>query len=245
MKPVLNVLLTHQKNSAVTAMTDWWAKCVPRDNIVLACGGSREDFDALAFRAKLFLDDPRLRTRDHQRERQSYGAVFRAVAAWMQGRDYGHVHLAEYDHLPLIPDLNQRQLDLLAAERADVLGFHLRRVEDTNCALYLNHAAVPEFFPFWKKITCRDDPHVVLSMMPTGSFWTRAAFDAVAAVPEPHPMYVELFPPTLAHHLGFRLREYGAQTRFVRNVSAGLPALDDARRAGAWSIHPVKHAWDA
>ena len=244
MKPVLNVLLTHQKSNAVAAMVDWWAKCVPRENIVLAYGGSRADFDTLDFAAKLFIDDPRLRTRDHQRERQSYGAVFRAAAAWMQGRDYGHVHLAEYDHLPLIPDLNQQQLNLLTAENADVLGFHLRRVEDTNCAHYLNHAAVPEFFSFWKKITCRDDPRVVLSMTPTGSFWTRAAFDAVAATPEPHPMYVEIFPPTLGHHLGYRLRDYGPQTQFVRHIDDRLTDLAEARKKGAWIIHPVKQAWD-
>ena len=106
MKPVLNILLTHQKNNAVAAMLEWWAKCVPRDNIVLAYGGSREDFDALTFPAKLFIDDPRLRTRDHPRERQSYGAAFRAAAAWMQGRVFGHVHFAEYDHVPLVPALN-------------------------------------------------------------------------------------------------------------------------------------------
>ena len=244
MKPVLNVLLTHQKSNAVAVMVDWWAKCVPREDIVLAYGGSREDFDALAFPAKLFIDDPRLRTRDHPRERQSYGAVFRAVAAWMEGRDYGYVHFAEYDHVPLVADLNQRQVSLLAAEGADVLGFHLRRVDDTNCAHYLSHAAVPEFFPFWKRVTCRRDARVVLSMIATGSCWTREAFAAVAAAAEPHPMYVEIFPPTLAHHLGFRLRDYGPQTRFVRHIGDGLPELAEARKGGAWTIHPVKHAWD-
>lgn len=244
MKPVLNVLLTHQKSNAVAAMVDWWAKCVPREDIVLACGGSREDFDGLDCAAKLFIDDPRLRTRDHPRERQSYGAVFRAVAAWMQGRDYGYVHFAEYDHVPLVADLNGRQSSLLATEGADVLGFHLRRVDDTNCAHYLSHAAVPEFLPFWKGVTCRRDARVVLSMIATGSFWTREAFAAVAAVPEPHPMYVEIFPPTLAHHLGLRLRDYGPQTRFVGHIGDGLPTLDEARQNGAWTLHPVKHAWD-
>ena len=244
MKPVLNVLLTHQKSNAVAAMVDWWAKSVPREDIVLAHGGSREDFDALKFHAKLFIDDPRLRTRDHPRERQSYGAVFRAVAAWMQGRDYGYVHFAEYDHLPLIADLNKRQVGLLAAEGADVLGFHLRRVDDTNCAHYLSHAAMPEFFPFWKGITCRRDPRVVLSMIATGSFWTREAFAVVAAVAEPHPMYVEIFPPTLAHHLGLRLRDYGPQTRFVQHLGEELPDLAEARKEGAWTLHPAKRTWD-
>ena len=244
MKSVLNILLTHQPPEAVAAMVDRWKTCMPAESILLAYGGSRADFGAIAHPAKVFIDDPRLRTHDHQREHQSYGGVFRAVAEWMKDRDHSHVHFAEYDHLPLVSDLNQRQLALLHSERADVLGLHLRHVGDTNCAHYLYHAADPEFFPFWESLTCRSDPRVILSMLPTGSFWTREAFDTVAACPEPHPMYVEIFLPTAAHHLGFRIRDYGTQNRFARNVGDWFPHLDEARTAGAWSVHPVKGEWD-
>lgn len=244
MPSVLNLLLTHQPADAVMRMVEWWGRSVPHASLLLACGGSRADFDAIPHEAKVFVADPRLRTRDHPRERQSYGGVFREAAAWLQGRgDFTHVHFAEYDHLPLVPDLNQRQLALLAAERADVLGFHLRRVDATNCAHYLHHAADPAFFPFWEKITCRPEPRVVLSMIATGSFWTRAAFEAVAATPEPHPMYVEIFPPTLAHHLGYRLRDYGPQTRFVHHLGDRVSEIEEARKSGAWTLHPVKSAW--
>lgn len=244
MPSVLNLLLTHQPADAVMRMVEWWAKCVPSASILLACGGSRAEFAAIPHEAKVFVDDPRLRTQDHPRERQSYGGVFRAAAAWMQGRgDFTHVHFAEYDHLPLVADLNQRQLALLEAERADVLGFHLRRVDATNCAHYLAHAADPAFFPFWEKITCRPEPRVILSMIATGSFWTRAAFAAIAAIPEPHPMYVEIFPPTLAHHLGYRLRDYGPQTRFVQHLGDRISEIEAARQSGAWTLHPVKSAW--
>ena len=244
MKQILNVLLTHQRSNAVVAMVEWWAQCVPRESIVIAYGGSREDFDALTSGPKLFIADPRLRTKDHPRERQSYGGVFREVTSWMKDRGYRHVHFAEYDHLPLVRDLNERQVGLLEAERADVLGFHLRRVDETNCAHYLSHAADPEFFPFWKKVTCRREPRAVLSMIATGSFWTREAFAAVAATAEPHPMYVEIFPPTLAHHLGFRVRDYGPQTRFVRHIGDRASEIGEARSQGAWTIHPVKSGWD-
>ena len=244
MKPVLNVLLTHQPSNAVAAMVDWWARCVPRESIVVAYGGSRKDFDGLTFAPKLFIADPRLRTRDHPRERQSYGGVFREVASWMKERSCSHVHFAEYDHLPLVGDLNERQVSLMESERADVIGFHLRRVDETNCAHYLCHAADPGFFPFWKKITCRHDARTVLSMIATGSFWTREAFAAVAATAEPHPMYVEIFPPTLAHHLGFRVCDYGPQTRFVQHVGDRIAEVGDARTNGAWGIHPVKSGWD-
>ena len=243
MPSVLNLLLTHQPADAVMRMVEWWGRCVPHASILLACGGTRADFDAIPHAAKVFVDDPRLRTRDHQRERQSYGGVFRAAAAWLEGRDCTHVHFAEYDHLPLVPDLNQRQLALLAAERADVLGFHLRRVDATNCAHYLAHAAAPAFAAYWKAITCRPDPGVVLSMIATGSFWTREAFSALAATPEPHPMYVEIFPPTLAHHLGYRLRDYGSQTGFISHLGDRVAEIETARQSGAWTLHPVKSGW--
>lgn len=225
-------------------MVDWWAKCVPRESIVVAYGGRAEDFDALTFSQKLFIGDPRLRTRDHPRERQSYGAVFREVASWMKNRSYSHVHFAEYDHLPLVADLNERQVGLIESERADVIGFHARQVGETNCAHYLSHTADPRFFPFWKGITRRRDPRVVLSMMPTGSCWTREAFSALAAQAEPYPMYVEIFPPTLAHHLGFRVRDYGPQTRFVQHIGDRMSEIAEARKGGAWTIHPVKSGWE-
>lgn len=243
MKPVLNVLLTHQPADTVMALVAWWEKYVPPASILLACGGTRADFDSIPHAAKVFVADPRLRTRDHPRERQSYGGVFREVAAWPGTPDFAHVHFAEYDHLPLVSELNQRQLALLAAERADVLGYHLRRVDATNCVHYLAHAADPAFAAYWNRITCRPDPRVVLSMIATGSFWTREAFSAVAATPEPHPMYVEIFPPTLAHHLGYRLRDYGPQTRFVSHIGDRVSEIAAVRQSGAWTLHPVKSGW--
>jgi hypothetical protein len=81
-------------------------------------------------------------------------------------------------------------------------------------------------------------------MFGTGSVWTREAFDAVARVAEPFPMYLEIFLPTLAHHLGFRVRPLPDQDRFVDNLGDMSGKIDEARRAGAWVIHPVKGLWN-
>ena len=45
--------------------------------------------------------------------------------------------------------------------------------------------------------------------------------------------------PTLAHHLGFRLRDFGDQSRFVWG-EGDVAAIPRARAEGAWTIHPVK-----
>ena len=80
-------------------------------------------------------------------------------------------------------------------------------------------------------------------MFGSGSFWTREAFLAVAAFDEPFPIYMELYLPTLAHHLGFRVRDFTDQNRFVRALENEIGSIDEARKEGAWTLHPVKRMW--
>lgn len=244
MERTLNIILTHQAPACVERMLAWWAHFSPPGDVLLAFGGSEKDFQGVAHGQKLFANDPRLRTRDHQRDRQSYTAIFCEAAAWMRGRDFTHVHFCEYDHVPLVRDLNARQAARLASENADVIGCRVLRVDGTNHPHYLFHAGNAAFHEFWKTVTRRDDPGVVLSMFVTGSVWTREAFDAVAAVEEPFPMYFEIHLPTLAHHLGFRVRDLPDQDLFVRNLGDMSQGMGEAREAGAWAVHPVKAQWD-
>jgi hypothetical protein len=97
---------------------------------------------------------------------------------------------------------------------------------------------------YWERITQRAEPEVVLSMFGSGSFWTREAFCAVAAPDEPFPVYMEIYLPTLAHHLGFRVRDFADQNRFVRALPNEICGIEEARRQGAWTLHPVKRMWD-
>lgn len=243
MAQVLNVILTHQSAPCVAAMLDWWRQYLDLDRVLIAAGGRREDFERIAHGQKIFIDDSRLHTVDHQREFQSYTRVFHEISAWLAGRSDTHVSFCEYDHLPLIGDFNERQLARLAEEGADVLGGQVHRVDGTNHPHYLYHHSNREFHRFWEKITLREDPEVILSMFGSGSFWTRAAFDAVAAGAEPFRIYLELYLPTLAHHLGFRVRDLPDQNRFVQVFRDLEPEIDAARQADAWGVHPVKHRW--
>ena len=243
MARILNVILTHQAPGCVAVMLGWWRQFVDPAHTLIVAGGRREDFDGIAHAQKIFIEDPRLHTVDHQREFQSYTGVFRGVSAWLAGRDCTHVSFCEYDHPPLTADFNALQLARLAAEDADVLGCQVHRVDGTNHPHYLYHHSNPEFHRFWEKITRRADPEVVLSMFGSGSFWTREAFDAVAAGTEPFRTYLEIHLPTLAHHLGFRVRDLPDQNPFVQ-VSPDLESeMETARRSGAWAVHPVKKRW--
>ena len=238
------------------AMVAWWSHYLPVDDLLVVATGREEDFCALRHPHKVFLRDSRLETRDHQRERQSYSGFVAAVARWLHGEGgraeaqpsgaFRYVHLAEYDHVPLSADFNALQVAASEREGAGVLGYAVARVDGTSNPHYLYHAAEPEFHRFWERISERADKDVVLSMLGTGSLWTRAAFEAVAAVPEPFPIYLELYLPTLAHHLGYRVRAFRSplacgSIHIKGDLCDEIPA---AKSAGAWSIHPVKSLWD-
>ncbi len=224
-------------------MLEWWRGCVPLEGVLIVAGGTRSDFDGIEHAQKVHVTDPRLHTLDHQRELQSYTGTYATISQWLAGRDFTHVLFCEYDHLPFGPDFNQRYLDRLTTEDADLIGCQLRRVDGTSDPHYLQHQALPGFHEHWEKLTVREDRRVILSMFGSGTFWTRDAFEAVAASRESLPFYLELYLPTLAHHLGYRLRDLPDQNPHVRV----LPYLDDVvaevRATGAWGAHPVKYAW--
>lgn len=243
MNRVLNLLLTHQDGPAVRRMLAWWRDYAPTENVLVVFNGREDTFASLDHPSKIRVEDPRLRTTDHVRERQGYTGVFQAAARWLAGWDFTHVHFAEYDCLPIMPDLNRRQLARLEEERADVLCYQLQRVDGTNWPHVLYHDRLPGFVEHWERLSVREDKRVVLSMLGSSSFWTREAFDAVAARQEPFPIYLEIYLPTLAHHLGYRLRDWGEQNRHVKSLGDFADRIEEARRDGAWTLHPVKTLW--
>lgn len=247
---VLNVLLAHGPAAAIARMVDWWAgqAGAPARDILVAHGGKAADFEAVAHPHKVFIDDPRLRTRDHTRQRQSYRTIFHETSRWIASHDFAdvsHLCFAEYDYIPLLPGFNERQLVALAQEGADVLGLRVLRVDGTSHPHYLYHAHDPAFGKFWRAGSVRQDRGAVLSMFGASHFWTRPAFEAVAGSPEPFPIYLELFLPTTAHHLGYRVRPYPdpAANTFIRHLGDLRRELPRARASGAWAIHPVKSFW--
>jgi hypothetical protein len=104
----------------------------------------------------------------------------------------------------------------------------------------LNSDEDPDFFPFWKSLSLREDPKVILSMFGSGSLWTREAFLAVAAQAQSIECYLEIYLPTLAHHLGFRVRRWREDRHLISNLPSPSVTEDNARKTGCWTVHPVK-----
>lgn len=242
---VLDVILSHQAPGELTATLAHWERTLGESNPLVAFGGPETAYTQLDPSRVIWVSDPELRTHDHQREKQSYAGVWRAVATRLRETDSTHIYFAEYDHLPLVADLHERLLSHLASEQADVLGHHLLRTDDTNNVHYLFHSSDPAFLPALASISVRKNRSLVLNMLGTGSFWTREAFLAVAEQVLPARVYLEIHLPTVAHHLGFRVRNYpGDQDRFVLPTGNMETRIAEARQAGAWTIHPVKSRQD-
>lgn len=241
---VATVLLTHEPPDAVSRMCEHWLKHDPGQVLIVAYGGAAVDYANLKVDHAVFVDDPELRTRDHPRERQSYLGVFAAVAPVIARLGVSHVHLAEYDEIPLVSGLNARLLEVLDREDADVAGHRLNRVDGTGHPHFTYHRHDPEFMEYWRSISVREEPEVVLSMLGCGSFWKQEAFIEVAELSPPLRIYLELMLPTAAHHLGFRVRPFSDQDRFMApEIPKSRSDFEPFRRDGAWRIHPVKGYW--
>lgn len=241
----LTIILTHQSKLLVERMVAWWREWVPESEVLVAYGGSQAVFESIDLAAKVFVGDERLKTRDHQRERQSFAGVFASARQWLQDhRHYRCIHFTEFDCIPLRRDFYSLLETRLAAEGADVIGCGVEQIDGTNHPHYLYHLSDPEFTALLQRLSRRAQRDVVLSMLGCFSFWKRDAFLAVAEQNVSLPIYLEIALPTLAHHLGFRLRGLQDQDPFIKPRGDFLSELDALRDSGAWMAHPVKGFWE-
>ena len=126
-------------------MCGMWQRLNPDALIHVAYGGPEDTFAALAWPRRTFIRDPRLRTRDHQRERQSYRGIMQDVAAALSGSAVARVLLVECDVVPLRERLVEYLMTREAEEQAQVLGVGLRRVDGTSHPHFLAHQSHRHF----------------------------------------------------------------------------------------------------
>jgi len=237
---VINVVLTHLGGGALQRLLEAWKPVCSREDLWIAFGGSRHDFDAVDYPRKVYVQEKALRHKDNQRGKQSYTGIFQAMEAVVKKENPDFIYFCEFDHLPLVQDLNARQVTEIKGEKADVMGHWLYRVDGTNNHHLLYHESDPHFFPYWTSISSREDPGIILSMFGSGSFWSREAFLAVASREQGIPCYLELYLPTLAHHLGFRVRGWNESNHLISNLPSRSISKEEGVKRGSWTVHPVK-----
>ena len=136
-------------------MVDYWHNTTRPDEIVVAYGGAVEEFRKIEGR-KAFIDDPRLRTRDHQRDRQSYSEVLRGGINALRDTGWEWLYLAEYDMLPLDSFLWERLKKRAREQDADLLGYRMWRIDDTLHPHYASHLATPRWLDWVSSIVTED-----------------------------------------------------------------------------------------
>lgn len=223
-------------------MAEAWQRLNPEAEIHVAYGGAEGRFAGLSWPLRTWVGDARLRTRDHQRERQSYRGLMQAMVGAMTGRGVARVVMAECDVAPLRPGLADFLNRRGAEEGADVLGGRLRRVDGTSHPHYLAHLGHPRFRS-WLEGTVRPEGEVVLMMLGCLTWWTWEAFAATARAAEPFPVYLELALPTTAHHLGFRVRGLPEWEEDLAPLGERGGELEARAAAGRWVLHPCKVLW--
>jgi len=243
LEKVISIVLTHQSPDEVARMCHYWERLMPEVLVVVAYGGKIEDFDQIDRDEKFFVDDGRLRTKDHQRELQSYSGVFRAASEYLKIFNFTHLYFTEFDHVPLRQDFLVSLIHLMKNEKADVLMRNLQQINGTGSPHYLYHLGMNGFSEMLALKSDRKTPSVVLSGLGFGQLWKREVFDAVAVESEEVACYLEVWLPTIAHHLGYRVRSWDNFAEYSSVVGDRVDEMFDALRVGAWALHPVKTLW--
>jgi len=241
---IVNVILSHQPRAKVDRMVEHWRTLFPNIDLIVAYGGERKVFDSIQAVTKVYIDDVRLRTIDHQRECQSYDGVFREVSNTIKNKGYDYVYFTEFDHVPLVKDLHSLLLNQMNREGADILFYHLKRVDASSNAHATYHSSKKGYNCFIKNISVREDLTVMLTALGFGQFWKRECFDEVSKLEDDIGIYLEVWMPTMAHHLGYRvrgMREQDSYNQYYGNLSN--EEIKEYAKSGAWTVHPVKDKW--
>jgi hypothetical protein len=240
---VLTAVLTHLGRDLVRSQARYLRALAPESRFVICFGGPREEYEALGEEDALFIEEPSLRAPPHER---SHTEVLTAVYE-RRVRDHPEVELVyfiEFDHLILRPDFERRLAGLAEETGAGLLAKAASPRNDTNWPHFLRYRDDPRVKGFFEKISVREDPAERWGCLGTGMLLSREALAAFCSL-ESHPRaYVELFVPSVVHHLGFEVVDVDRHGDLYGAVSwrpeYGIEDAIAAKRAGRTFIHPVK-----
>lgn len=240
---LLTIVLTHLSAPAVDAHLAYLHTLDPRAHVVLCHGGRREDFELVEWPDKLFLEEPSLRGAPISF--QSYNEMLVLIQRqYMAEGEWSAAMLLEYDQVPLRGDYLDRSLEAFERSGADFLGIDCGPRNDTNWAHYIRFRDDPGLLAFLAERSTRDDPRLMFGCLGTGFIIGRDALAAFAGVEHYSPCYVELYLPTVLHHLGFEVADLSALTDFGRAVRwapvYGLREARELQATGATFVHPFK-----
>jgi hypothetical protein len=240
---LLTAIVTHLGAEQVRAQLADLDTLAPGTRRVVCHGGSRADFEELGIDDALFIDDPSLRGPSKE---QSYNAVLRALYQERVRNDSSIdlVYFMEFDQLVLRGDFEQELTALAERSGAGLLAKGASPRNDTNWPHYLRFREDERFNRFIAAISRRGDLDVRFGCLGTGMLFTREALEAFAGVADGPHAYLELFIPTVVHHLGFEVADVDALSDLYSAMrwrpEYTVEEAIAAKREGRTFVHPFK-----
>jgi hypothetical protein len=240
---LLTAIITHLDAERVRAQLRYLRELAPEARFVVCHGGARQDFDDLAAGDAIHVDEPSLRGPNRD---QSYTEVLRAAYECFvrDEPDIDLVYFIEYDHLILASDFEERLTALAARRPAGLFAKHASPRNDSNWTHFTRYRRDERVNRFFEQLSRRDDPTLRYGCLGTGMLFRREALAAIAAVADPPHAYLEMFIPTLTHHLGFDVVDVDSMCDLYAAVRWRPEyTLEEARaqkQRGRAFVHPYK-----
>jgi hypothetical protein len=241
---LVTAVITHLAAEQVHAGAALLRTLAPDARLVICYGGPRSEFERLAVDEKVFIDDPTLKSNGPHL--QSMTQVFEAVweACFIDDDDADSLYVIEYDHLVLDGAFEGHLRDLAEKTHADLLGKQCIDCSATNHEHYIRFRRDPRLLDHLRRISVREETTRLFSCLGNGIWVTRRALEAYVAVERHPPCYLEIYVPTLLHHLGFHVVNIDAHSDMYRHVR-WLPPITVAEvieglGRGTIFMHPVK-----
>ena len=241
MKKVANIIICHQENPFIQKLLLYWKDFVPSETLWVAYGGTEKNFAEIEWGKKFFISDSFIKAKNGLKPWESYQSYFGVFQDSPQilKQNFDYIHICEYDCVPLQRNLNGKQMDFLEMKRADIIGYHLRRVDKTNYPVYLKQCKGEKLFQdFLKTISVRKRKEVILKMLVFSSFWSQSAFSKIATLDSPPPCFLEISLPTFSHHLGLKISSLNRDSKW--HSFPFHKGKICAERTESWIQHPVK-----
>jgi hypothetical protein len=238
---ILTAVLTHLDPQRAARQLAYLRALAPEARFVLCHGGSRTDFEQLAVEDALFIEDPSLRGPNKE---QSYNEVLTAVYQSCVRDDPAIelIYFIEYDQLILRADFEEELLALAQRSPAGLFAKHASPRMDTNWPHSVRYRNDERLMRFLAGISRREDRGQLWGCLGSGLLFLREALRDFSSVTDAPHAYLEMFIPTVVHHLGFEVANVDALGDLYADVrwqpSYGVEEAIAAKRAGRAFVHP-------
>jgi hypothetical protein len=241
---VLNALVTHLPAEQVQRQLEYLRAVSPASRFVVCHGGRREHFDRIDHDEKLFVEDPSLR--GHWRD-QSYNEFLTLVFDRFIDGDASveALFVLEYDQIVLREGFERALATLLEAAGADYLGKNCVRRDASNWIHSIRARRERRFPAYLRGISVRGEREPSIYGGLGGGFVVRrGALEAFRALDHAEGVYLEVYMPSVLHHLGFAVDDVDRVSDLYEHVVHGpvksFEEVVDAKRRGHFFAHPFK-----